>query len=207
VKGWKSLSICSEDIPMPVSEISNTISRAAEGSAAFQAVPAGILPAPQAEPITPAVLQNTIDVLASELRTQTLLNAQDRARFSQLESQFQTFNQRFLNNIVDGAICQGKILPTEREHWRNQLEKDFDVKTAELANAQPVLKTQFTRQFSNSGVSASPNSFERTRKIQNLIEDKMRTHGYGYDRAWEELKAENPTLFATMQTPTPLPQS
>ena len=129
-----------------------------------------------------------------------MLNAQDRARFCELETQFQTFNERFLNSIVDTAICQGKILPTEREHWLGQLEKDFDTKTAELANAKPVLKTEFTRRFSNTNNPVTSDATELTQKIQQLVQEKMKNSGIDYDHAWQQVKTENPTLFAALQS-------
>ncbi|MDB6038309.1 MAG: hypothetical protein JWM99_2150, partial [Verrucomicrobiales bacterium] len=154
------------------------------------------------EDLPNTAIQNTIESLAAELRTQTMLNAPGPRPLLQLETRFQSFNERFLNRIVDTAISQGKILPTEREHWRNQLEKDFDTKTAQLANAKPVLKTEFTRQFSNSSIAATSDSMERTRRIQSLVQDKMKNLGHDYDRARQEVKTENPALFASMQIPT-----
>jgi hypothetical protein len=147
------------------------------------------------------VLENTLANLACQFETEKELIAQDRTRFRELETQFQTFNERFLNSIVDGAICQGKILPTEREHWLDQLEKDFDTKTAELTNAKPVLKTEFSRHFSNTTNQTITGAAELTKKIQQLVQDKMKTSGIDYDRAWQQVKAENPALFSTMQTP------
>jgi phage I-like protein len=146
-------------------------------------------------------LENTLANLACQLETEKELIAQDRIRYRELESQFQTFNERFLNSIVETAITQGKILSTEREHWLGQLEKDFETKTAELANAKPVLKTEFTRRFSNTNTTGAPDSIELTKKIQQLVQDKMKTSGIDYDRAWQQIKTENPALFTVMQTP------
>jgi hypothetical protein len=100
-------------------------------------------------------------------------------------------------------VSQGKILPTEREHWLGQLEKDFDSKTAELANAKPVLKTEFTRHFSNANNQTISDAAELTKKIQQLVQDKMNNSGIDYDRAWQQVKTENPALFAASQNSNP----
>jgi phage I-like protein len=159
------------------------------------------VPSVPQNPLQNTALENTLANLACQLETEKELIAQDRTRFRELESRFQTFNERFLNSIVESAITQGKILSTEREHWLGQLEKDFETKTAELSNAKPVLKTEFTRRFSNTNTASVMDSIELTKKIQQLVQDKMKTSGIDYDHAWQLIKTENPALFTAMQTP------
>jgi hypothetical protein len=44
-------------------------------------------------------------------------------------------------------------------------------------------------------------SIELTKKIQQLVQEKMKTSGIDYGRAWKEIKMENRALFTTMQNP------
>jgi hypothetical protein len=53
-------------------------------------------------------LENTLANLASQLETEKELIAQDRIRYRELESRFQTFNERFLNSIVEGCNHPGQ---------------------------------------------------------------------------------------------------
>jgi hypothetical protein len=100
---------------------------------------------------------------------------------------------------------QGKILPTELEHWMTQLANNFDVKSAELANAKPALQTQFQRTFNNADRTATLESKERSAKLQRLVADQMRKEGVDYDTAWQDMKKAHPEIFNSMHQPDPTP--
>jgi hypothetical protein len=42
---------------------------------------------------------------------------------------------------------------------------------------------------------------ELAKKIQQLVQEKMKNSGIDYNRAWQQVKTENSGLFATVQTP------
>lgn len=132
-------------------------------------------------------------------RFQTGEASRFRAALTTLEHQIQTLNQRFINVMVDTAVVQGKILPTEREHWVTQLANNFDAKSVELTNAKPILKTAFNRTFPNRNNRSSDDDaaeFQaRQKQIKSLVNKKMTEEGIDYTAAFIALKGEHPELF------------
>ncbi|HYE32911.1 MAG TPA: phage protease [Methylomirabilota bacterium] len=131
--------------------------------------------------------------------------AQTNRSIHHLQNQLNTLNHRFLNTLLDNAILSGKILPTEREHWLQQLDRDFDNKSLELANAKPMIKTQFSRAFRNAQGSSTADERDRRKQVSRLVEDRMRKEGVDYNTAWADVKEAHPELFNTMQQPTTTP--
>jgi phage I-like protein len=109
--------------------------------------------------------------------------------------------KRLVAVVIDNAVSSGRIAAAQRSYWTRELAENFEEKSTELANASPALKT-----------SARPESFAqmgdgggeapvRRKQLERLLKTKMDREGLSYDEAWEQVKEENPGLFASMQRP------
>jgi phage I-like protein len=74
--------------------------------------------------------------------------ANEKKRADDAQAAAQNAQQQFDNErherielIVSTALAQGKITAADTDKWRGDLKEDFAGKSAELANAKPVIKT------------------------------------------------------------------
>ncbi len=74
--------------------------------------------------------------------------ANEKKRADDAEAASKTAQEQFDNErhervelIVSTALAQGKITAADTDKWRADLKEDFAGKSAELANAKPVIKT------------------------------------------------------------------
>jgi len=107
--------------------------------------------------------------------------------------------------VLDNAQAAGKFTPAQRPQWAADLEKDFEAKSVELANAKPVLNTRpktdalGTR---NADALAARDATLRRDKVLMLVNERIAKTGEVYEQAFAAIRKENPALFADMRTPS-----
>ncbi len=123
-----------------------------------------------------------------------------RSEWLEMQSRMERLEQRLITTVLDNAIQAGRVVPAQRTYWAAQLAEDFETKSAELANAGKVLKTDRRVEEFMLESQRQDESAARRKQIQRLMASKT-AKGLSYDQAWEELKEEHPALFSSMQQP------
>jgi hypothetical protein len=107
---------------------------------------------------------------------------------------------RLITVVIDNAISTGGIAPAQRGYWTPELAGDFEEKSAQLANSGKALKTDRRVEDFMATTEQRDATNSRKKQLTRLIDAKT-AQGLSYDRAWEEVKEENPGPFASMQQP------
>jgi phage I-like protein len=107
--------------------------------------------------------------------------------------------------LLDNAQAAGKFTPAQRPQWAADLDKDFEGKSLELANAKPVLNTRprtdslGTR---NADAQAARDATLRRDKVLMLVNERIAKTGEAYEQAFAAIRKEHAALFADMRTPS-----
>ena len=119
-----------------------------------------------------------------------------------MENQVSELNSRFLSVVVDNAILDGRIPPSDRERWRAELEHDWADKSLQLVNTLRTMKVdQRSEAFPSLAATNGELTQAQNKRIQKVLREKMANDGLTYDQAWEEFKQENPALMASLRQP------
>jgi hypothetical protein len=129
-------------------------------------------------------------------------SATNAASLGTLAARLDRLENRLITVVIDNAITSGRITPAQRGYWTAQLAGNFEEKSAQLANSGKALKTDRRVEDFMSMTEQRDATNSRKKQLTRLIDAKT-AQGLSYDQAWEEVKEENPGLFASMQQPEP----
>jgi phage I-like protein len=107
--------------------------------------------------------------------------------------------------LLDNAQAAGKFTPAQRPQWAADLDKDFEGKSAELANAKPVLNTRSATDAlgaRNAAAQSARDATLRRDKVLMLVNERIAKTGEAYEQAFAAIRKEHAALFADMRTPS-----
>jgi hypothetical protein len=128
------------------------------------------------------------------------LHAANSANLGLLTPRMERLENRLITVVIDNAISSGRIAPAQRGYWTIELANNFEEKLPQLANAGKALKTDARLENFMAMTEQRDATKSRKKQLEKAIKAKM-ADGLTYDEAWEEIKEENPGLFASMQQP------
>lgn len=100
--------------------------------------------------------------------------------------------------LVSNAIASGRITPAQKDQWIKDLSEQFDAKSVELSNAQPVLNVAPV----TAGLGARKTEIQTSRdKVLTLVNQRMEQTGEDYETAFVSVRKENAALFESMKQP------
>jgi hypothetical protein len=133
-------------------------------------------------------LESTVRTLEQKLST--LVNSQD------------TIDEHLRSMVVDGAIANSKISPSQRQFWLNELKADFHNARIQLLNSKPMLKNEtLQNDFSKKGQPSSTE--DRTfiwNQVYKIVHDRMEAKNIPYQTAWAQIREEYPEYHEIMRT-------
>jgi phage I-like protein len=95
---------------------------------------------------------------------------------------------------LSNALSSGRILPREREQWRERLQNDLPGTQRELKQLRPVLHvrscTEDVRLRRDECALLENRRTQRAEAVQRKMQQ-----GLSYDEAWQQVKSEKPQLF------------
>lgn len=99
--------------------------------------------------------------------------------------------------ILEKALREARIRPSEKEQWASELQRNFDESLETLANAQPLLNTQSrTEDLAKSQLGVSVQ-----RQFLEAVSDRMDLTGEDFSTAWSNTKKERRDLFDRLSQP------
>jgi phage I-like protein len=120
-----------------------------------------------------------------------------------LENQFKAERKARIELLVNEAIRDKRIPAGKKDEWITALETDFAGKSVALANEKKAeIKTESRTGNLGGRRVGLTNQSEARQKVEGLINEKT-AKGLNYDVAWNQVKREQPALFAEMTKPEP----
>jgi phage I-like protein len=126
-------------------------------------------------------------------------NLQSRA--SAAESAFSNERKGRIDTLLDHAITEGRITAAQRPEWASKLDTNFANEAPALTKLAPALKTRSSTGDLGQRKADLANMQDRQLKVQELVNDRMKTKGESYDSAFANVRREQPALFDAMTQP------
>lgn len=103
--------------------------------------------------------------------------------------------------ILQQCVDNGTIKPSERETWRDRLERDFEQACKDLWDQRPVLHTQSkSAKLTNHPSSTTSPSVNAKAKFTTEVEKLMAQTGQDYTTCWNAAKKQFPELYRMMNS-------
>lgn len=94
--------------------------------------------------------------------------------------------------VLDRAIAEARIAPTERAEWERKLAVDFDSAAHALANQRPLLSMGSRTR----GLQESRNKANKRDTFLEAVAQRSAETGESFEESWQAMKRERPTYFS-----------
>jgi len=147
---------------------------------------------------------NEVETLRQEAdRFYQLANEADNNRqeaekaLAEAESALANERAARIEMLLDEAIREARIRPSEKEKWESELNQNFSESLETLANARPLLNTRScTAALAENHLGAS-----LQRRFLEVVNDRMDRTGEDFTTAWSNAKRDRRDLFDRMSQP------
>ncbi len=149
------------------------------------------------ESATPAA--NEIETLRQEADRSHQLASEAEKALAETEVSLANERTARIEMILDEAIREARIRPSEKANWESELRENFSESLETLANARPLLNTRScTAELAGNHFGTSGQ-----RRFLEVVNDRMDRTGEDFTTAWSNAKKDRRDLFESLSEPNP----